>query len=174
MVVRTERLLLRPWRDDDLPPLRAMNADPEVMACFPAPLTAEESDALAARLRAAYAERGWGVWAVELHGQGFAGMVGLQVPAWQTPFGPCVEVLWRLARSHWGKGLATEAARAALDYGFGTLGLAEIVAFTALPNVRSRAVMERLGMEQVGEFDHPSLADGHRLRRHVLYRKKAP
>lgn len=144
------------------------------MEFFPAPLSAAESDVLAGALMKAFAAQGWGMWAVEAPEAWFLGTVGLKVPSHALPFGPCVEVAWRLGRAHWGKGYAVEAARAALDFGFATLGLAEIVSFTALPNMRSRAVMERLGMEAAGEFDHPALPDGHWLRRHVLYRKKAP
>lgn len=175
MEIHTERLLLRPWRDQDLAPFRALGADPAVMEFFPAPLSAAESDVLASQLMAEFTPRGWGMWAIEAPGSaGFIGTVGLKIPVVPLPFSPCVEVAWRLGRAHWGKGFATEAARAALDFGFDHLGLPEIVSFTARSNVRSKAVMERLGMEADGEFDHPALAEGHWLRRHVLYRKKAP
>lgn len=173
MEICTQRLLLRPWREDDLVPFRAVGADPAVMEFFPSVLSAAESDALARQLMASFAKTGWGMWAVELAGA-FIGTVGLKVPAVPLPFGPCVEVAWRLDRKHWGRGYATEAARAAMDHGFKEVGLAEIVSFTALPNTKSRAVMERLGMTADGEFDHPVLPEGHWLRRHVLYRKKAP
>ncbi|MBC7905177.1 MAG: GNAT family N-acetyltransferase [Rhodospirillaceae bacterium] len=168
-------MILRHWREADLVPFRALGVNPGVMEFFPATLSAAESDALAHQLMAAFAKSGWGMWAVELPGQApFIGTVGLKVPAVPLPCSPCVEVAWRLDRDHWGKGLATEAAQAVLDYGFSQLGLAEIVSFTALPNVRSKAVMERLGMQPDGEFDHPALPEGHWLRRHALYRKKAP
>ena len=171
MLLATPRLRLRPWRESDLAPFAAMNADPLVMEHFAAPLSRQESDAYARRMQAAIEERGWGNWALEvIGGEPFVGFTGLSAPSFEAHFMPCTEIGWRLARSAWGQGLATEAARAALDFGFGELGLAEIVSFTALGNARSVAVMERLGMRRDGEFDHPRFPDGHRLRRHVLYR----
>jgi len=170
--IETPRLRLRQWRDADYAPFAALNADAEVMRYFPAPLTRAESDAMADRCRALIAGRGWGPWAVERKLDGvFVGFVGLHEPAAALPFSPCVEIAWRLARDAWGSGLATEAARAALAYGFGTLGLDEIVSFTTLDNRRSRAVMERLGMrEDALGFEHPALPPGHPLRPHCLYR----
>jgi ribosomal-protein-alanine N-acetyltransferase len=173
IVLRTDRLLLRPWRDEDLAPFAALNADPRVMEHFPAPLSAAESAASAARIRAHLEERGFGLWAVEVPGvTAFAGFVGLSVPRFEAPFTPCVEVGWRLACAHWGHGYATEGARAAVAFGFERLGLAEVVSFTVPGNVRSRRVMERLGMarDPGGDFDHPLIPAGHPLRRHVLYR----
>jgi ribosomal-protein-alanine N-acetyltransferase len=129
------------------------------------------------RIRAHFAEHGFGLWAVEVAEDGaLAGFVGLQVPHFEAAFTPCVEVGWRLGRAHWGRGYATEAARAALDHGFGPAGLREIVSFTVPANRRSRAVMERLGMvrDPADDFDHRSLPEGHRLRRHVLYRIRRP
>jgi RimJ/RimL family protein N-acetyltransferase len=170
--MHTERLLLRQWRDGDLEPFAALNRDPEVMHHFPAALTREESDALAEAQRRAIAERGWGLWAVEIPGSApFIGFVGLSVPRFEAHFTPAVEVGWRLAREHWGHGYATEAARAAVAFGFGELGLEEIVSFTTVRNARSRAVMERLGMthDPADDFDHPALPDWPE-RRHVLYR----
>ncbi|WP_307801619.1 GNAT family N-acetyltransferase [Microbispora triticiradicis] len=173
--IRTDRLVLRRWREDDKEPFAALNADPVVMEHFPATLTREESDALVERAEAAIEERGFGWWAVEVDGE-FIGFTGLSVPAFTAHFTPCVEIGWRLARSAWGHGYATEAARASLEYGFGTLGLTEVVSFTAVPNLRSQAVMRRLGMTRdPGEdFDHPVLPEGHPLRRHVLYRARRP
>lgn len=172
IVLETGRLVLRPWRLADRAPFAALNADPEVMACFPAPLAREESDALAERLAALIAQRGWGVWALERKEDGqFIGFTGLHEPTDQLLFAPCVEIAWRLTRAAWGQGLASEAARAALTYGFDSLGLAEIVAFTTLGNRRSRAVMERLGFTNRGEdFDHPRLPAHSLLLRHCLYR----
>ncbi|BDZ45222.1 GNAT family N-acetyltransferase [Naasia aerilata] len=173
--MRTNRLLLRQWRDDDLPLFAALNADPEVMRHFPAPLGREASDALADRARQHLTENGWGLWAVEVvdgpH-PGFVGFTGLARPAFSAHFTPAVEVGWRLDRRAWGFGYATEAARAALRYGFEDLGLDQIVSFTAEGNERSRAVMRRLAMthDAADDFDHPSLQEGHPLRRHVLYR----
>lgn len=172
-MIRTARLLVRAWRDADLAPFAALNADPAVMEHFPQLLTRAESDAMAARIRDHLAERGFGLWAVEeLGGAPFLGFVGLSVPNYQTPFTPCVEIGWRLARAHWGRGYATEAAAAVLDHGFGVIGLAEIVAMTVPGNLRSRRVMERLGMQSdpADDFDHPRIADGSPLKRHVLYR----
>lgn len=173
----TPRLLLRPWRDTDLVPFAALNADPEVMAHFPKPLDRDESNEVAARIRAGFAQRGYGWWAVEVPGEvAFAGFIGLSIPGFDAHFMPCVEIGWRLARAQWGKGYATEGARAALDFAFGTLGLREVVAFTTTTNRPSQAVMRRLGMRHspTDDFDHPNLPEGHRLRRHVLYRIQAP
>ncbi len=146
------------------------------MAHFRAPLTRKQSDALAAQADAHITEHGWGLWAVEVVADGrFVGFTGLAVPAWPTPFRPTVEVGWRLARRAWGRGYATEAATGALEHAFERLGLDEVVSFTATTNVRSVGVMRRLGMthDPAGDFEHPSLPPGHRLRPHVLYRLSA-
>jgi RimJ/RimL family protein N-acetyltransferase len=166
---------LRQWRDDDLEAFAEMNADPEVMRFMPAPLTREESAATLARLRAKIDEQGWGLWAVDVGGE-LAGWTGLAAPTWTAHFTPCVEVGWRLRRKFWGRGLATSAARQAVAFGFEQLGLGELVSFTVPANERSWRVMERLGFTRdlAGDFDHPRLAAGHPLRRHVLYRKKNP
>lgn len=177
MILRTARLVLRPFSDDDRAPFAAMNADPEVMEHFPALLSRAESDGLAARIQAHFGAHGWGLFAVEVLGESpFIGFVGLNRPSWTPPFGPCVEVGWRLARAAWGRGYAVEAAREAVRFGFETLGLDEIVSFTVPANVRSRRVMERIGMSHdvAGDFDHPLIAEGHTLRRHVLYRILRP
>lgn len=173
--IDTPRLRLRQWRAADRAPFAALNADPRVMEHFPSTLDRAASDAIAGRCEAHIAERGWGFWAAERQDSGdFIGFVGLNVPTAALPFAPCVEIGWRLAHSAWGQGLASEAARAALSAGFGTLGLSEIVSFTALSNRRSQAVMERLGMRRTAEdFDHPVLPEGHPLRRHCLYRLDA-
>jgi RimJ/RimL family protein N-acetyltransferase len=175
--LRTERLLLRRWRDADRAPLAALHADPEVMRHFAAPLARPASDVLLARFDAHFGEHGIGPWAVEAPGVAdLVGAVGLMVARLALPIAsaqrPLVEIGWRLARDAWGRGYASEAARAALEDGFARLGLREVVAFTVPANVRSRAVMERLGMrhDPAGDFDHPGLPDGHALRRHVLYR----
>lgn len=171
----TPRLHLRQWRAADRAPFAALNADPRVMEHFPSTLDRAASDAIAERCEALIAERGWGFWAVERRDSGdFIGFVGLNVPTAALPFAPCVEIGWRLAHGAWGQGLASEAARAALTTGFETLGLVEIVSFTALSNRRSQAVMERLGMRRAAEdFDHPVLPEEHPLRRHCLYRLDA-
>jgi RimJ/RimL family protein N-acetyltransferase len=173
VVLRTERLVLRPWCDADLAPFAALNADPLVRAHFPGCLTRAESDAGAARIRAAFEERGYGLWATEVVGGApFIGYIGLWVPSFTAHFTPCVEVGWGLAHAAWGNGYATEGARAALRFGFERLRLPEIVSLTTPDNVRSRRVMERLGMSRdpADDFDHPNLDPGSPLRRHVLYR----
>lgn len=173
----TPRLRLRQWRESDLAPFAALAADPEVMAfLLPVP-TRADSDALVERFQARIAANGWGFWAVEHRNSGeFAGFTGLNVPLATLPFSPCVEIGWRFARKWWGQGLATEAARGALQVGFEQLGFDEIVAFTALGNLRSAAVMERLGMREdvAAAFDHPAVPEGHALRRHRLYRIGRP
>ncbi len=169
----TERLILRPLRDEDLAPFVALNADPEVMKHFPAALTRAEAESMMAHMRAALAERGFGWWALEAPGVApFIGFVGLSVPHFDAPFLPAVETGWRLAKEHWGRGYATEGARECLRFGFEELGLEEIVSFTTTTNLRSQAVMQRLGMthDPADDFDHPALPEGHPLQRHVLYR----
>jgi ribosomal-protein-alanine N-acetyltransferase len=169
----TARLLLRRWGDDDREPFAALNADPEVMRHFPAPLSRDESDALVDRIEQHFERHGFGLWALERRDSGdFLGFTGLAVPPFGAHFTPAVEVGWRLARSAWGAGYATEAAREALAVGFGSAGLDEIVSFTVPANRRSRAVMERIGMthDERDDFDHPALRHGSPLRRHVLYR----
>ncbi len=169
----TSRLVLRQWRDTDRGPFAALNADPAVMEHFPAPLTRAESDAMVDRLTARIDADGYGLWAVEVRDtHEFIGLVGLARPTFETAFTPCTEIGWRLARSAWGQGFATEAARAALDVAFGPVGLDEVLSWTFEGNRASRAVMERLGMtrDPADDFDHPRLPEGDRLRRHVLYR----
>src|SRR5579863_10266085 len=150
--LRTERLVLRPWRDPDLEPFAALNADPRVMEHFPALIPRDESDHIAARVRAAMDENGYGLWAIEVPGVAeYVGFAGLSRPRFEAHFTPCIEIGWRLAAAHWGRGYATEAARAALACGFQRLGLEEIVAFTAPANWRSRRVMEQLGMTHAAD-----------------------
>jgi RimJ/RimL family protein N-acetyltransferase len=171
--LETERLRLRPWRTEDREPFARMNDDAEVMEFFPARLKRAESDTMVDRIEAHFAEHRFGAWAAELRGEGtFIGFIGLAVPRFEAHFTPCVEIGWRLARTHWGRGLATEGAHAAMRYAFQELGLAELVSFTVPGNVRSRRVMEKLGMRHDAreDFDHPELPEGHVLRRHVLYR----
>lgn len=175
--LRTHRLLLRPWRAADRAPFAALNADPEVMRHFTGTLTRDKSDVLVDWVERHFEIHGFGPCALELvEGGEFIGFTGLSIPEFETAFTPCVEIGWRIAREHWGRGYATEAARAAVAYGFDTLGLGEIVAFTVPPNSASRRVMEKLGMrhDTDGDFDHPKLPEGHPLRRHVLYRLSSP
>ena len=174
--LETERLILREWRDTDRTPFAELNADPLVVEHLTGPLDRAASDAFVDRIVAHWAEDGHGLWAVERREDGqFLGFVGLAAPSFATAFTPCVEIGWRLAREAWGHGYASEGARAALRFGFEELGLAEIVSFTVPANVRSRAVMERIGMtrDPVDDFDHPNLPEGHPVRRHVLYRLRS-
>jgi RimJ/RimL family protein N-acetyltransferase len=168
----TPRLLLRQWRAADRKPFAALNADPIVMAHFPAPLVRAESDELADRCERFIAQRGWGAWATEIKATGeFIGFVGLHIPRDDLPMSPCVEILWRLARAYWRQGFATEGAQGTLRIAFEVLQLPEIVSFTVPSNTRSRAVMERLGMQMdAATFEHPGLPVGHALRTHVNYR----
>jgi RimJ/RimL family protein N-acetyltransferase len=171
MVIETARLILRPWRDSDRPAFAEQNADPLVMRFLAGVLTREESDAYVDRAEKHLAQTGFCKWAVEAPGIApFIGAVGLTRVRFDASFTPAVEVAWRLHRRYWGHGYATEAARAAIDDGFTRVGLTEIVALTALGNLASRRVMERLGMTRTIEFDHPLLPEGHALRRHILYR----
>jgi len=176
VIIQTARLRLRPWRHEDRAPFQALNADPRVMAFFPSILSAAESDALAERCQALIEQQGWGFWAVECKAtQAFIGFLGLHAQPEAFPFSPCVEIGWRLAHDCWGQGYASEGATAALRFGFDRLGLGEIVAFTAVGNLRSRAVMARIGMREdsAAGFGHPSLPPDHPLHRHCLYRISA-
>ncbi|MBS0379381.1 MAG: GNAT family N-acetyltransferase [Proteobacteria bacterium] len=171
--IETPRLLLRPWRESDLAPFARLNADPAVMEFMPRLLRREESDAFARACQAQIAGRGWDRWAVARRDSGdFVGAVGLSRVTFEAAFTPCTEVAWRLAREHWGHGFATEAAAAALRHAFVELELPEVVSFTVPANLRSRAVMERLGLTHVPEndFGHPRVPAGHRLHAHVFYR----
>jgi ribosomal-protein-alanine N-acetyltransferase len=175
--LRTDRLVLRPWRDDDREPFATLNADVRVMEHFPDALDRLASDALVDAIEAHFCTHGFGLWAVEVDGGApFIGFVGLSRVPFETAFTPAVEVGWRLAHRHWGEGYATEAARAAVAYGFGDVGLGQIVSFATVANRRSRAVMERLGMshDPADDFDHPGLPADHPQRHHVLYRLRRP
>jgi len=172
VLLRTERLILRRWRESDLEPFAALNADRDVMEFFPAKMERAASDDLAHRADRHLEEHRWGLFAVEVEGgEPFIGFVGLAPVLPPIPCAPAVEVGWRLTAGVWGRGYAPEAARACLDYGFGELGFEEIVSFTSVVNKRSRRVMEKLGMtrDTAGDFDHPRVPEGV-LRRHVLYR----
>lgn len=174
--MRTERLLLRRWQDADIEPFAAMNADPAVMEYFPALLSRAESSALIERSERWFEDRGYGLWAIELTADGtFAGFTGLAPVDDMLPFAPAVELGWRLAHAHWGQGIATEAASAAARFAFEVLELPSVVALTAATNVRSRRVMERLGMSRdpAEDFIHAKLPPGHALAPHVLYRLDA-
>ncbi len=173
VIIWTDRLVLRQWSNEDLEPFASMNADAKVREYFPGLLTREESNHSVSLMSNHIEKYGWGFWAASLAETGeFIGFIGLQEVHFQATFVPAVEIGWRLAFKHWGKGYATEGALASLRYGFETLKLNEIVSFTAVENSRSRAVMQKIGMhhDSHDDFDHPKLVEGHPLRRHVLYR----
>jgi RimJ/RimL family protein N-acetyltransferase len=173
MTLSSGRIRLRQWRDEDREAFAAMNSDARVMEFFRSRLSRAESDVMADRIEKHFNEHGFGLWAVEIPDVArFIGFAGLTVTRFSSHFTPCVEVGWRLAFEYWGHGYATEAARLALGYGFGTLALSEVVSFTSATNLRSRAVMERLGMRRdpAEDFDYSSFSEGHPLRGHVLYR----
>jgi RimJ/RimL family protein N-acetyltransferase len=175
-MIETPRLVLRPWRDADREPFYRITSDPRVMEFFPAILTREQSDALVDKCIAHFKAHGFTYFAAELRETGeLAGFIGMANVPFEAHFTPCVEIGWRLGFEFWNRGLATEGARAALRFGFERLGLDEIVAFTVPLNVRSRRVMEKLGMTHnpADDFDHPRIAEGHPLRRHLLYRARA-
>ena len=171
--LQTKRLILRPWKESDLEPFARLNADPRVMEFFPSVLTREKSDAMVLRVQAKIEQRGWGWWAVSAPGvEELMGFIGMDDVDAAFPFAPAVEIGWRLKAECWGRGYASEGALACLRYGFETLGLEEIVAFTAVQNIRSQSVMKKIGMHRdpKDDFDHSKLPEGHWLRRHVLYR----
>jgi len=168
----TQRLSFRVWQGRHIPAFVAMNADAEVMRYFPSVQSSEQSIASVETWLRQFAEQGWSNWAVERRPSGeFLGFIGLSVPKRRLPFSPCVEIGWRLRRSAWGQGYATEGAKACLRIGFERIGLKAIVSFTALQNLPSVAVMQRIGMSNANaNFDHPGLPPGHALRPHCLYK----
>lgn len=171
--IKTDRLILRQWRQEDLDPLAKLNVDPRVMEYFPSLLTRDESMARLEVYTQHIRDLGWGLWAVSAPGiSDFIGWIGLWPIGFDAHFTPATEVGWRLLPEFWGQGYATEGARASLQYGFEVLRLGEIVSITVPANIRSRRVMEKLGMhhDPKDDFDHPKLPEGHRLKRHVLYR----
>ncbi|MBW3621613.1 MAG: GNAT family N-acetyltransferase [Actinobacteria bacterium] len=171
--MRTDRLVLRRFRDADRGPFAELNADPRVMEHFVRPLTRAESDDFVDRIEERFRKQGYSLWAVEVRGSDpFIGYVGLWDATFEAPFTPTVEVGWRLAARAWGHGYATEAAEAAVDDGLVRVGVRDIVSFTAAANLRSRAVMERIGMvrDPDGDFLHPAVPEDHPVRPHVLYR----
>ena len=172
-VIATDRLILRDWTESDLAPFAEMNACPQVCEFLSRTLSKEQSDTFVRNIADHFRGNGYGLYALEVKASGtFIGFTGLSVPSFAAHFMPTVEIGWRLARAYWGQGYATEAAKAVIAHGFDRLGLREIVSFTVPANMRSRAVMEKIGLRRDGrdDFDHPKLPEGHRLRRHVLYR----
>lgn len=170
--IDTERLKLRQWRQEDWPLFANLNADLEVMQFYPNVLSTEQSNTMAQKMEALIRERGWGFWAVEkCDDRQFIGFVGLHIPNYDLPVTPCVEIGWRLAKKYWGRGYATEAARASLDVAFEKLNLTEVYSFASVGNKKSQAVMQRIGMTNtMNNFEHPMMPEGHPLREHVLYK----
>jgi RimJ/RimL family protein N-acetyltransferase len=169
----TERLLLRRWQESDRQPFQRLNADPRVMEFMPALLSPEATDELIARIERQFESHGFGLFAAELlEDRAFLGFIGLSVPSFDAPFMPAVEIGWRMAAGYWGRGLATEGAREVLRFAFDVAELPSLVSITVPGNLRSRRVMEKIGMvyDPSADFDHPRLPEGHPLRRHVLYR----
>ncbi len=174
--MQTKRLKLRQWIAADMKPFAEMNADSAVMKYFPATLTELESNALFDRIVSRISDNGWGLWALELiDTHEFIGFTGLNRPYFELPFCPCVEIGWRLARNHWGKGYATEAANKALEFAFEDLALHEVVAFTPVTNFASQAVMKRIHMTDTTQnFLHPAIPSGNQLQEHLLFKITAP
>ena len=169
--IHTPRLILRQWQESDHAPYIAMNMDADVMQYFPSVQTAEETLAQIERFRAFINEKGYGFFAVERKDTSeFIGFTGLAQPRFESFFTPCVEIGWRLAKTHWGQGFAQEAARACLDLGFDKLNLNEIYSFTSILNLPSINVMKKIGMKEAGQFEHPNLKEGDRLKTHTLYK----
>ena len=171
--ITTRRLGLRPWKEEDREPFARLNGDPESMKFFPGTLSEEDSNALVDRIINHFNKYGYGYYAVdELSSGMFIGFVGFGRPKFESSFTPCIEIGWRIYKDFWGNGYATEAALACLDHGFDHIGLEEIYAMTSLYNKPSERVMQKIGMQRAGEFDHPLILKGHRLERHVLYHIK--
>ena len=169
--IHTPRLILRQWQESDHGPYIAMKMDPEVMRYFPALQTRETTLAQIERFRTFIDENGYGFLAMERRDTGeFIGFTGLALPRFESFFTPCVEIGWRLDKAHWGQGFAQEAANACLGFGFDKLNLTEIYSFTSILNLPSINVMKKIGMKEAGQFEHPNIADGDRLKTHVLYK----
>lgn len=173
VLATTERLILRRWRQSDLAPFSRLNLDPRAMEFLPGVVSPAESNRLADRIEAHFLVHGFGLCGAELRqNHRFLGFIGLSVPGFPAKFTPCVEIGWRLSPEHWGQGLATEGSREMVRYAFDVVGLDALVSFTVPGNLKSRRVMEKLGMthDPAEDFDHPLLPEGHPLRRQVLYR----
>jgi len=170
--IKTKRLLMRQWRDEDLFDFWLLNSDPEVMQYLPVIPSEEDSNVLANKIINLLEENGWGFWAVEtISDNSFIGFVGLNKPKYELPVNPCIEVGWRLARNYWGKGYATEAGKASLEFAFNNLNVNEIYSFTSVANKRSEAVMGRLNMVNTNSnFNHPTIPDNSPYKEHVLYK----
>ena len=170
-IIETERLVLRTWKESDILPFSAMNQDQKVMEFFPSTLSPGESATLYQKIIASFEQKGFGLFAVEAkQTQEFVGFIGFSQPTFTSYFTPCVEIGWRLARQFWGRGFATEGAKACLQYGFSALDFMDIYSWTAKINSKSVNVMEKIGLTCDGEFEHPNIPPGHPLRTHVLYK----
>lgn len=175
MILETERLILRQWKESDRDPFETLNSDEETMRFFPSTYSREVSDKLIDREMDRIKKGDIGLLAVEVKITGeFIGFIGIARPSYKTHFTPCTEIGWRLSRSSWGKGYATEGAIEVLRFAFDELGLEEIVSFTTKENIASIKVMEKIGMirDIDGDFDHPLVEEGNKLRKHVLYKIK--
>ena len=170
--IKTKRLLLRQWREEDKSIFASINSDPEVMEYYPKVLNTTESNEMAHKLETLISQKGWGFWAVEkIKNKQFIGFVGLHEPTYDLPVTPCVEIGWRIGKKHWGHGYATEAATAALDFAFNSLDLEQVYSFTSVTNKRSWSVMKRLGMVNTNQnFNHPLITEDSPLKEHYLYR----
>jgi RimJ/RimL family protein N-acetyltransferase len=176
MIIETDRLLLRRWIEEDREPFFRLSSDERVMEFMPKCLSRSESGLLLDRIEEHFRKHSFGLYALESReDHAFIGFLGLAIPTFAAHFTPCVEIGWRLSTAHWGRGLATEGARAVVKHAFEVMNLQALVSFTAPANIRSRRVMEKIGMTHnpADDFDHPNLPEGHPLRRHVLYRLRA-
>lgn len=174
-IFETERLGFRQWLDRDIEPFSRLNADPEVMEFFPSTQSTEQSVAFIERAKKFIDEHSYGLWAVDEKASGaFIGFIGLTNANFESPFTPCIEIGWRLLKEFWNKGYATEGAKACLEFGFKTAGIPVINSFTAVTNLKSERVMQKIGMKFIGNFEHPNVAEGHVLRPHVLYTIERP
>lgn len=170
-IIKTPRLGLRTWKEQDLLPFAQLTSNKEVMQYYPNLLTLEQTKGFITRIQQQYEDFGFSVYAVDKLDTGqFIGYIGFMRPSFESDFTPCVEIGWRLDNAFWNQGLATEGALACLDYGFNNLGFDEIFSFTSVLNNPSERVMQKIGLKKIGEFEHPMLAEGHKLRRHVLYK----
>jgi ribosomal-protein-alanine N-acetyltransferase len=172
-IISTERLGLRKWIDADTDPCIKMNKDKDVMEFFPATMTEEETRAMIKRIHIRFEKSGFGFYAVEKKSTNeFIGFAGLGIPSFESFFTPCVEIGWRFIKEEWGRGYAAEAAGACLKYAFEILALDKIVSFTSVLNLKSERVMQKIGMNKIGEFDHPFMDKENRLYRHVVYERR--
>lgn len=172
-MIETDRLILRPWREEDILPFSEINRDREVMEYLPKCLSSEETGQFYNRIVAEHNVYGYGLYAAETKSEGnFIGYVGFHHFDFDVDFAPGVEIGWRLAREYWGQGYATEAAKSCIDYARKNQLFDEVWSFTAICNHRSERVMQKIGMERHGTFSHPALPEGHRLKAHILYRLK--